>query len=226
MKVTYYGHSCFSVQTKDVNILFDPFIRPNALASHINVEEIKPDVILLSHGHWDHMADLVEIANNSGAKVVSNFEIITWFQNQGLTNLHPMNIGGAWKFEWGKVKYVNAIHSSAMPDGSYGGNPGGFVVTTDEGNFYYSGDTALTLDFQLIGEQFDLNFCLLPIGDNLTMGVEDAIICADFVQCDTVIGVHYDTFPPITINHEKAKAEFAEMEKELILMKIGSSWEI
>ncbi len=225
MKITYYGHSCFSLEIKGVNILFDPFIRANPLAGNINVEAIKPDLILISHGHWDHIADAIEIAQRSGAQVIANFEVITWLKNQGIENIHPMNTGGSWKFEWGKIKYTYALHSSSMPDGAYGGIPGGFIVATDEGNFFYSGDTALSLDFQLIGNEIALDLCALPIGDNFTMGINDAITCADFIVCDKVIGLHYDTFPPIKVNHEQAKAAFAEADKELILMSIGDTLE-
>ena len=226
MKVTYYGHSCFVVEVSGTKILFDPFIRPNPLAVHINVDAIKPDVILITHGHWDHIADAVEIAKKSGALVVSNFEIVTWLQNQGLNQLHPMNSGGSWKFDWGKIKYTYAFHSSGLPDGSYGGNPGGFVLQSDEGTFFYPGDTALSMDFQLIGQEFELDFAVLPIGDNFTMGVSDAIRCAEFLRCGKIMGVHYDTFPPITLKHNEAIGQFAEADMELVLMNIGETREM
>ena len=178
MKVTYYGHSCFLVEVEGKEILFDPFITPNELAKNIDVNSINPDYIFVTHGHEDHVADLVEIAERSGATVVSNYEIITWLQGKGIENVHPMNHGGSKQFDFGKVKYVYATHSSVLPDGTYGGNPGGFVVDTKEASFYYAGDTALTMDMQLIPRFAKLNFAFLPIGDNFTMGIEDAVLAS------------------------------------------------
>ncbi|UII27919.1 metal-dependent hydrolase [Fulvivirga maritima] len=223
MKVTYYGHACFSVEVKGKNLLFDPFITPNEKAKAIDINAIKADYILISHGHQDHLADAVAIAKNTGATVVSNFEIITWAQNQGVENVHPMNHGGYVEFDFGKVKYVNAIHSSSFADGSYAGNPGGFVVASDEKNFYYAGDTALTMDMKLIPAFAKIDFAVLPIGNCLTMGVEDAITAADFVECNKVLGVHYDTMPIITIDHQASIDQFKASDKELVLMEIGES---
>jgi L-ascorbate metabolism protein UlaG (beta-lactamase superfamily) len=224
MKVTYYGHSCFGVQLAKRNLLFDPFITPNELARHLDVKQVPADFILVSHGHADHLADAVDIAKRTGATVVSNYEITVWFGKQGVSQVHPMNHGGAWRFDFGRVKYTNAIHSSSFPDGTYAGNPGGFLVETSEGNFYYSGDTALTLDMKLIGETTRLKFAALPIGDNFTMGPEDAAKAAGFLGCDEVLGVHYDTFPPIKIDHKAALAAFQAAGKRLHLLKPGESW--
>jgi L-ascorbate metabolism protein UlaG (beta-lactamase superfamily) len=224
MKITYYGHSCFAVSVGGNHLLFDPFIKPNELAKHIDISGIPADFIFLSHGHEDHVADTIEIANRTGATVVSNFEVVSWFQSKGLKKAHPMNHGGKWKFPFGTVKYVYATHSSSLPDGTYGGNPGGFVVESAGGSFYYSGDTALSMDMQLIPSSgTKLNVALLPIGDNFTMGVDDAVLASDFVKCNRVIGLHYDTFGYIKINHEEAIKKFKEKGKELILMNIGSS---
>lgn len=223
MKITYYGHACFSVEVGNRHLLFDPFITPNELARKINVNAIAADYILVSHGHADHLADAAAIAKRTGATVISNFEITVWFGKQGVSKTHPLNHGGACRFDFGRVKFVNAIHSSSLPDGSYGGNPGGFVVETGEGNFYYSGDTALTLDMKLIGETTRLKFAALPIGDNFTMDVADAIKAADFVGCDQVLGLHYDTFPPIRIDHEAALQKFNQARKKLHLLGIGAS---
>ncbi len=221
MKVTYYGHSCFSVEVAGKTILFDPFIRPNSKAAEVDFSKLRADYLLISHGHEDHLADGVDLAKQTGATVVSNFEIVSWFGKQGVTKSHPMNHGGAWTFDFGRVKYVSAIHSSTLPDGSSGGNPGGFVVETAEGNFYYSGDTALTYDMKLIGKSTRLKFAALCIGDNFTMGPEDAVTAAEFVRCDQVLGVHYDTFPPIQIDHVKAKKLFKKAGKTLHLLNIG-----
>jgi len=227
MKFTYYGHACFSVFVGGKTLLFDPFIKYNELAKSIDINSITADYILLSHGHEDHVADALEIANRTGATIVSNYEVVTWFQAKGAKHAHPMNHGGQWKFDFGTVKYVAAVHSSALPDGSYGGNPGGFVVEASEGNFYYSGDTALTMDMQLIPlTSSKLSFAVLPIGDNFTMGADDAVIASDFVQCNTVIGVHYDTFGFIKINHGEAIKKFKNKGKELLLPSIGQTIEL
>jgi L-ascorbate metabolism protein UlaG (beta-lactamase superfamily) len=223
MKVTYYGHSCFGVQLGSKHLLFDPFITGNDLAKNVEVAKIPADYILISHGHDDHMADAAEIANRTGAMIVSNYEITVWFNNQGWAKTHPLNHGGAWRFDFGRVKFVNAIHSSSLPDGAYGGNAGGFVVESAEGNFYYSGDTALTLDMKLIGEGPPLKFAALCIGDNFTMGVEDAVKAAEFVRCQEVLGLHYDTFPPIQIDQAAAANTFKAAGKNLRLLKPAES---
>jgi L-ascorbate metabolism protein UlaG (beta-lactamase superfamily) len=226
MELTYYGQSCFSVTIKGKKILFDPFITPNELAKDIDVKAIEADYILLSHGHSDHLADCVDIAKRTGAKVVAAFEVAGWLNKQGVSNTHPMNTGGKWDFEFGTVKCTVAHHSSSMPDGSYGGTPMGFLVTTDEENFYYSGDTSLTLDMQLIPRWAELNFCVLPIGDNFTMGIDDATIAANFVKCDVIIGVHYNTFGFIQIDTEKAHEDFKAAGKTLLLPEIGQTIEL
>ncbi|WP_026999066.1 metal-dependent hydrolase [Eisenibacter elegans] len=222
MKITYYGHSCVAVETQGKTILFDPFIKHNPLAAHIDVAQLRPDYVLLTHGHADHVADAAEIALQADATLVSNFEVVEWFAKQGVQKNHPMNHGGSWNFDFGKVKYVHAVHSSTLPDGSPGGNPGGFILWGDK-TIYHAGDTALTLDMQLIPRFAQLDLALLPIGDNFTMGVEDAIIAADFIGCNKVLGIHYDTFGYIKIDPQAAKEAFAAKGKELILLHIGES---
>ena len=223
MKLTYYGHSCFLVEIKGKRILFDPFITYNELASHIEIAGIEADFILVSHGHSDHIADCIAVAESTQAKVVCNWEIHEWLNKQGIKNTHPMNTGGNWDFGEFVVKCTIAHHSSGLPDGSYGGNPMGFMVLSNEGNFYYSGDTALTLDMQLIPKWAKLNFAVLPIGDNFTMNATDAAECAEMIKCKTIVGVHYDTFGLIKIDHEKAKKAFADKGAELKLLKIGET---
>jgi len=226
MKLTCFGHSCFLVESAGTRFLFDPFIRPNPLAAHIEVEKIQADVILISHAHMDHIADAVELATRTGAKVLASWEVADWLGKQGVTTAHPMNHGGSVKTHGARIKMVNAIHSSSLPDGSYGGNPAGFVVETSEGSFYYSGGTALTLDMNLIAEEFDLAFAVLPIGDNFTMGATDAVKAARLCGAEVVVGVHYDTFPPITINKADAVAEFEKEGFRLVLPAIGATVEI
>ncbi len=226
MKFTYYGHSCFLVESDGKKILFDPFITANELAKHIDPEKIECDYIAISHGHFDHIADAVTIATRTNATVICAFEIYEWLSKQELTRFRPMNTGGKWSSDFGTVKCVSAVHSSCLPDGTYGANPMGFVFNTSEGDFYYSGDTALTMDMQLIPRWANLKFAVLPIGDNFTMDITDAIAAADFIKCDKIIGVHYDTFGFIVIDHQDAKKKFADAGKELLLLTIGETIEL
>lgn len=223
MLITYYGHSCFMAEVNGKKLLFDPFITPNELAKHININDIEADYILLSHGHSDHVADTEAIALSTGATIVANYEVAMWFAGKGIQKYQPMNTGGQWAFDFGTVKCVNAVHSSSMPDGSYGGNPMGFIILSDEKNFYYSGDTALTLDMQLIPKFAKIDFSVLPIGDNFTMGIKDAAEAAIMVKCNTIIGVHYDTFGYIKVDHQKAKDIFKKNSLELLLPAIGET---
>jgi L-ascorbate metabolism protein UlaG (beta-lactamase superfamily) len=226
MKLTYYGHSCFSTEVNGKILLFDPFISGNELASAIDINIIQADYILLSHGHFDHTADAETIAKRTGATIIANYEVAMWYAGKGITAYHPMNPGGKWTFDFGTVKCVSAVHSSSLPDGSYGGTPMGFIIKSDAFNFYYSGDTALTLDMQLIPLFANIDFAILPVGDNFTMGMEDAVQAAKMIQTKMVIGVHYDTFGFIKINHQKAIALFKTNELELKLAGIGEIIEI
>jgi L-ascorbate metabolism protein UlaG (beta-lactamase superfamily) len=223
MNITYYGHSCFGVEIREKNLLFDPFISPNTLASNIDLNAIKADYILISHGHDDHIADAEALAKRTKAKVICSSEINTWLSKKGVENLLPMNIGGKVKLDFGNVKCVVAQHSSGLPDGSYGGCAMGFVIESSEGNFYYSGDTALTYDMKLIGDYRQIDFAFLPIGDIFTMGVDNAIIACDFINCNKVIGMHYDTFEAIKIDKQEAVRKFSMGGKKLTLMEIGKS---
>lgn len=223
MEITYYGHATFMVDIAGKKLLFDPFISPNPLAKSVDLRTIKADYILLSHAHQDHVADVEMLAKQTGAQLISNFEIITYYQNKGLSNGWPMNHGGNKAFDFGSVKMVNAIHTSSFADGTYGGNPAGFVIQGAGQTFYYAGDTALTLDMKLIGEEFDVDFAFLPIGDNFTMGLKDALKAAEFVDTNTIIGMHYDTFPPIEVNAEDANAQAAAANKSLTLLSIGET---
>jgi L-ascorbate metabolism protein UlaG (beta-lactamase superfamily) len=222
MQFTYYGQSCFAIEVAGKKLLFDPFVSGNPLAKDIDVNSIEADYILVSHGHGDHVADLVSIAKRTGATIIAMYEIVGWAQKQGCEKGHGMNLG-AYNFEFGEVRFVPAAHSSSLPDGSYGGVAAGIVVKTTEGNFYFAGDTCLTMDMQLVPRYAKLDFAIFPIGGNFTMNVEDAAIAAEFAQVDKVIGCHYDSFPPIKIDHDKARQAFKDKGKELVLVDIGQT---
>jgi L-ascorbate metabolism protein UlaG (beta-lactamase superfamily) len=226
MKFIYYGHSCFAIVAGGKTLLFDPFVTPNELAAAINVDTISADYIFISHAHDDHMIDVVRIANRTGAKVVAAWELYEWLNKCGLKNTHPLNPGGQSVFDFGTVKSFIAQHSSSFADGSYGGVACGFAFQTKEGSFYYSGDTALTLDMQLVADWTKLDFAIFPIGDCLTMGVEDAIKAARLVCVGAVVGVHYDTFEFITIDHQSAIESFKKAGITLYLLDIGSVTEL
>lgn len=225
MKLTYYGQSCFMVETVGKKLLFDPFISGNDLAKDIDIQSLEADYILISHGHQDHIADLVEVAKNTGAEVIGMLEVTGWIEKQGYDKVTGMNLG-PMKADFGTVRMVPAAHSSSMPDGSYGGNPAGFVVTTADGSFYYSGDTCLIMDMQLIPRYGNMSFGIMPIGGHFTMDAADAAIAAEFAQCDKVVGVHYDTWPPIAIDKDEAKKAFTDAGRELLLPGIGETIDI
>ncbi len=225
MKITFYGHACLGIQIGDINLLVDPFISGNQKASHIDLNAIKADYILITHAHQDHTLDVETIAHRTAAVIISNAEIADYYNAKGF-DTHPMNHGGSWDFEFGVLRYVNAIHSSSFADGTNGGQPGGFVLEGEHKNIYIAGDTALTMDLKLIPLRTNLDLAILPIGDNFTMGIEDAIIASDFVECDKVLGYHYDTFGYIEIDHEQAKKKFYSAQKDLMLLNIGESIEL
>jgi L-ascorbate metabolism protein UlaG (beta-lactamase superfamily) len=198
LKIRYYGHSTFAIDTGEHKLIVDPFLAPNNPLARVGADAIAADFILLTHGHGDHTADAAAIALQTGALVISNFEVVNWLQGQGAKQGHGMNLGGAYTFPFGRVKMTIAHHSSTMPDGSPGGNPGGFLIHFNEGaDLYIAGDTALTYDMKFIGEAGGVDLAILPIGDNFTMGPEDAVLAAQFVQAKRVIPCHYNTFPPI-----------------------------
>ncbi len=226
MKFTYYGHSCFSVEISKKHLLFDPFISPNPLAKDIDIDAIKPDYILVTHAHSDHIADVERISKQSAAPLISSFEVCNWFEKKGIDTLHPMGLGGKKQFDFGIVRMVTALHSSSFPDGSYGGNPVGFVINSAEGNFYYAGDTAVTMDMQLIPQYGDMKFAVIPIGDNFTTGHEGAFEIARLVKAPKVVGVHYNTFDLVKIDTAIAQQYFTDNGVALLLPQIGETIEI
>ena len=209
--VTYHSHACFTIATDKVKILTDPYITGNPLAK-IKPDDLKPDVILVSHGHPDHVGDTVEIANKNNSLVIAPFELIVYLQRAGVNpeRCHPMHIGGSFQFEWGKVKLTPAHHGSAYVTENetiYTGNPCGFIISLEGKNIYFAGDTGIFYDMKLIGKMYKIDLALLPIGDNFTMGVEDAVKACELLKAEVAIPMHYDTFDVI----KKDPNEFVEL---------------
>lgn len=220
MKFTFFGHSCFMLEWDEFKILFDPFISPNPLAADVDIDAIQADYILVSHAHEDHTADLERLAKQTGATIISNFEICNWTEKKGCDKYHPMNFGTT-QMPFGTLSMVPAKHSSSFGDGSYGGNPGGFILQTTKGNIYYSGDTSLTMDMLLVPRYAEIDVAILPIGGNFTMNVEEALIANEMIKANKVVGVHFDTFGYIEIDKQKALDIFAPSGTELIIPEIG-----
>lgn len=225
MKITYFGHACFLIEINQKKILFDPFLSENPWTKNVSLPDFDIDYILVTHGHIDHLGDTVGLAAKSGAKVICNFEIKNWLEVEyGVKNLHAMNIGGKFFFDFGLLRMVAAQHSSVLPDGTYGGNPCGFVVESKDGNFYFAGDTGLTSEMKIIPDLVNLDFSFLPLGDNFTMGVNESIIATQYLKCNKVIGMHFNTFPIIEIDREKTELEFKKAGIEIIFINIGESF--
>ena len=212
-----YERNKYASAESKVNVL-DSLLEKKKEVQTINLDDLKPDFILITHAHQDHTLDVEKLAKQNDSVIVSNFEIVNHFQNKGL-KVHPMNHGGKWDFDFGEVKYVNAIHTSNFPDGSNGGQPGGFIISTNNKSLYIAGDTALTYDMKLIPLQYKLDLAILPIGDNFTMGYTDAIIASDFLKCNKILEYHFDTFGLIEIDQAKAIEEFKKVKKELLIIK-------
>ena len=225
LKVTYYSHASFLIATEKALLLVDPFITDNPLAP-VKADEIQADYILVSHGHGDHVGDSVPIAKRTGATVISNYEIQNWMSGQGVENVHPQHIGGGFDYPWGRVKLTMAQHGSMLPDGSYGGNPCGFLFYIEGKKIYHACDTGLFYDMKLIGEE-GIDLAILPIGDNFTMGPDDALRAVKLIQPAQVVPIHYDTFEVI---QQDPSAWAAKVKKEtsvkVTVMKPGDSLEL
>lgn len=221
-QVTWLGHACVQIRTDRHSILIDPFLsgQPNA---PIKPDAVAADFILLTHGHGDHVGDTVSIARRTGATVISNYEIITWLQNQGLSKVHPMHIGGSYTFAFGRLKLTPAVHGSGLPDGSYGGNPAGLLLYLTAGRIYHAGDTGLFGDMALIGEE-GLELALLPIGDNFTMGPDDALRAVRLLRPRRVVPIHYNTWDLIRQDaHAWAERVRRETGVETVVLPVGGS---
>ncbi|MCJ7519505.1 MAG: metal-dependent hydrolase [Anaerolineaceae bacterium] len=223
--IHFLGHAAFQLDFNGVKVLIDPFIKGNS-ASPVKAQGVEADYILVTHGHGDHMGDTVEIAKRTGAVVVSNAEICDWLENQGVKT-HAQHLGGGYEYPFGYVKLTNALHGSSLPDGSYGGNPAGFLITTKEGKrLYFAGDTGLFGDMRLIGEE-GINFAALPIGDNYTMGPDDALRAVKLLNPCVVMPIHYSTFSVIKQDAEAwAKRVAAETSVQVALLKPGDHYSL
>ena len=223
MKITFLGHASLGIETGGKHIIVDPFISANELAKHIDINSLQADYIVLTHAHQDHILDVETIAERTGATIICNAEMSYYYGNKGFKAI-GMNTGGKFETDFMRIKSTIAFHSSSFPDGTYGGNPNGYVIESNGKRIYIAGDTSLTYEMKLIPETIGaLDLAVFPIGDHFTMGFEDANFASDFVQCNKVLGYHFDTFPPIKIDHQMAKDYFSAKGKELILLEIGNS---
>jgi L-ascorbate metabolism protein UlaG (beta-lactamase superfamily) len=225
VELTYHSHACFRIAVGDTVLLIDPFLTGNELAD-IQADEVAADYILVSHGHGDHVGDTVEIAQRTGAMTISNFEIQSWLQAQGVENSHPLHIGGEKEFPFGRVKLTIAHHGSGLPDGSYGGNPAGFLLTLEGKKIYHACDTGLFYDMKLIGEE-GLDVAILPIGDNFTMGPGDALRAVKLLEPKVVIPIHYDTFDVIKQDPQAFAARVeGETSARCVVLKPGETYRL
>jgi L-ascorbate metabolism protein UlaG (beta-lactamase superfamily) len=199
MKISYHGHSVVKIETKGKTILIDPFISGNPVTD-LKVENVKADIIIVTHGHGDHLGDTVELAKSNNALVIANYELATYLSWEGL-NTHGMSIGGSYEFDFGKVKLTPAFHGTGLITDNkeiiYLGMPAGVLIQAEGKTVYHAGDTGLFSDLKLIGERHEIDLAFLPIGDNFTMGPEDAALAAQFLKAKCVVPIHYNTFPPI-----------------------------
>jgi L-ascorbate metabolism protein UlaG (beta-lactamase superfamily) len=225
IRLTWYGHSAFRVDIGHHRILIDPFLTGNALAS-VSADEVDADYILITHGHGDHVGDAISIAQRTGALVISNFEICNWLQAQGVENTHPQHVGGGYPHPFGYLKLTIAHHGSSLPDGSCGGNPAGLLLTSEEKKLYFAGDTGLFYSMRLIGEE-GIDLAILPIGDNFTMGPDDALRAVKLIAPHVVMPIHYDTFEVIQQDpHAWAERVREETSSQGVVLEPGGSLQL
>ena len=226
ISIIYHGHACVEIRTDELTLLVDPFFRGPGQAG-IAPSEISPQVVLITHGHEDHIADALTYAARPGVETIANFEVGNWLKERGASEVVGMNIGGVLRRSFGEIRMVAAQHSSTLPDGTPGGLAAGFVVDLGHWSCYHAGDTGLTVEMELIGRHWKPDLALLPVGDCFTMGPEDALIAAEMVGSPEVIALHYDTFPPIVLaeeRKEKAMAAFVKSGRKLHFLPVGGRW--
>lgn len=225
IKLTWYGHAAFALNVGGTQILVDPFLTGNPFAP-ISAGAVEADYILVTHGHGDHVGDTVAIAQRTGALVISNFEVCNWLLAQGVPQAHPQHIGGGFQHPFGYLKLTIAHHGSSLPDGACGGNPCGLLLTAGEKKIYLAGDTGLFYSMRLIGEE-GIDLAALPIGDNFTMGPDDALRAVKLIEPRVVIPIHYDTFDVIKQDpHAWAERVRAETSTRPVVLKPGESYEL
>jgi len=204
MKLQYHGHSCWQIITKDFNLIIDPFLNGNRFAK-VSVKDLKVDYVLVTHGHGDHLGDTEELAKQNNATVIAPYELSLYLAKKGV-KVHPMHIGGGYSFPFGKVKLTPALHGSSVEENGeiiYTGMPCGYLLTIEGKTIYHAGDTALFRDMKTLGELYKIDLALLPIGDNFTMGIDDAVTAATFLQAKKVIPMHFQTFEIINVNPQE-----------------------
>jgi L-ascorbate metabolism protein UlaG (beta-lactamase superfamily) len=224
MKIIYHGHSFVQLEIPEHSILIDPFITGNPTAI-TKVDDLKCDYIILTHGHGDHISDALKLAKKNNAMIIASFEIANFAGAHDVSN-HPLGIGGGYNFPFGRVKLTLAHHSSSFPDGSYAGNPAGVLIYMDGKTIYHAGDTGLFYDMKLIGEMNKIDCAFLPIGDNFTMGIDDAVKAAEFINAGITVPIHYNTFDIIKANPEDYKKKVESIGKKCRIINIGDSIEI
>jgi L-ascorbate metabolism protein UlaG (beta-lactamase superfamily) len=224
MEIKFHGQSCFELSDGEKTVLVDPFLKPNNPVAVATADEVKADVIALSHGHADHIADAVPAAQATGAEVVAVVELANWFGEQGLEKVKDPNFGGTVSYDWCSIKLVPAWHTNTTPDGTACGPPAGLVIKIDGKTIYHAGDTCLFSDMKLIAERDPADVFLVPIGGHYTMDRHDAVVAAGFVGAGTVIPMHYDTFPPIETDAEAFKADVeAGGNSSVVILKPGET---